>query len=144
MREDEMRDNPSGNRGNRQIQALYAQRGQANQHTGQHGHRATGQQIDDEGRANTNLQNSHGVSAQPHEGGLPQAHQTGVAREDIQPGGTGNVDCHQTGKVKPVFAGDKRKGAQGDNQDADPDSLGAAVEQGRIKRVAFFGRTNAH
>jgi hypothetical protein len=128
----------------RQVQTLYPQRGQPDHQPAQHGDEAAGQQVEQHRRAQFLLQRRDRVGADAHKGGLPQAHQPGVAGEDVEPGGAGDVDRHQAGQVKPVLVGQERKAEQRDGEDGQPGVLGAAVEQRLVMAVTGACGSDTH
>ena len=63
-------------------------------------------------RAHVHLEHRHRVGARAHESRLPQADQPGIAGQDVQPGGAGHMDRHQTGQVRPIGIGQEGSSAR--------------------------------
>jgi hypothetical protein len=130
-------DEAEGQRGDRQVHALDAQRRQADQDAGDAGHQRRHGQRKDEGPAH-GLQPGLGVGAHGEEAGVAERHLAGEAGQQHQAEADDGVDADEAELRQRIFRQHEGRGEQGHGQRGVPELLAAVLEQRDVLLVAGF------
>jgi hypothetical protein len=143
LAEHEGQDEMRGQRGDRQVQALDPQAGQADDDAEPGGDETRDRQRHEERHAHLG-QPGHGVAADAEEGAVAERDEPGIAGGEVQPQRCNDVDTDDAGHGQRVVAAPQRQREQRQREDQHPAAGGGRVPQALFGREGFVEDRRSH
>ena len=135
MRDDPFDDLLGGERGDRQVEPLEPQRGEAEEYAHRRGREAGGHDAHAPGQAQPQREERGGVRPDGHEGALAQRDLPGVADEDVQPQRADRGDRDLVREVEPVGRREEREDEERRREQAEPDALRRHAPEPHVRSI---------